>query len=340
MKADQFDFDLPPGAIAQVPASSRPSSRLMILDRSRDTLAHGRFADLAERIPPGDLLVLNASKVIPARLFTVPEPGRRPGEILFLEDLGEGRFKAMVRPGKRFRPGQIHALPGGRRLVVREVTADGLRTLEIEGEAEVVGVFREFGEMPLPPYITSRESRPDRYQTVFAREEGSVAAPTAGLHFDEPLLDKLRRGGVLVREVVLHVGLGTFKPIEAESIDDHVMHAERFRIDPDLAVTFGEVRARGGKVWACGTTAVRTLESAIRPDGTLTTGWQETRCFLKPGHEFRAVDHLITNFHLPRSTLLVLVAAFAGLERILGAYREAVAQGYRFFSFGDAMLIL
>ncbi|NLI78122.1 MAG: tRNA preQ1(34) S-adenosylmethionine ribosyltransferase-isomerase QueA [Candidatus Riflebacteria bacterium] len=340
MKADLFTFDLPPGLIAQVPAPSRPASRLLVLDRASGELAHRTFADLADLIPPGDLLVVNRSRVIPARLFTVAEDGRKPSEILFIEDLGQGCCTAMVRPGRRFRPGASHPLPGGAAATVLEVRPDGLRVLRIEGAPDSVEVFRQHGEMPLPPYITSRESPPDRYQTVFAREEGSVAAPTAGLHFDDPLLDRLRQRGVGIGEILLHVGPGTFKPIETGEIEDHVMHAERFRIDPDLAAAFAATRARGGKVWACGTTTVRTLESALRPDGALATGWQETRIFLRPGHVFRAVDHLITNFHLPRSTLLVLVAAFATRERVLEAYRQAVAAGYRFFSFGDAMLIL
>ncbi len=340
MKTALFEFDLPPELIAQVPAPTRPASRLLELDRTTGTITHRRFADLADLIPPGDLLVVNRSRVIPARLFTVPEPGRTPAEILFVEDLGAGRCAAMVRPGRRFRPGRVHVLPGGGRARVEEVRPDGLRVLQIEGETDSVAVFRRHGEMPLPPYITSRESSPDRYQTVFAKEEGSVAAPTAGLHFDAALLDRLRERGVRVGEVLLHVGLGTFKPIETEEIDDHVMHAERFCVEPALASAFAEVRAGGGKIWACGTTSVRALESAVQPDGTLATGWQETRCFLRPGHAFRAVDHLITNFHLPRSTLLVLVAAFAGREKILAAYREAVAARYRFFSFGDAMVIL
>ncbi|RCK79989.1 MAG: S-adenosylmethionine:tRNA ribosyltransferase-isomerase [Candidatus Ozemobacter sibiricus] len=340
MKTALFDFDLPPDLIAQVPAPERPASRLLVLDRATGTVSHRRFADLAELIPPGDLLVVNRSRVIPARLFTVPEPGQAAAEIVFVEDLGAGRCLAMVRPGRRFRSGRVHALPGGGRVRVEAVRDDGLRVLQIEGETDSVAVFRRYGEMPLPPYITSRESDPDRYQTVFAREEGSVAAPTAGLHFDAALLDRLRNRGVHIGEILLHVGLGTFKPIETDEIEDHHMHAERYCVEPGLADTFARVRAAGGKIWACGTTSVRTLESAIQSDGTLATGWRETSCFLRPGHVFRAVDHLITNFHLPRSTLLVLVAAFAGLDQILAAYREAVAARYRFFSFGDAMVIL
>jgi len=340
MKTSVFDYDLPEELIAQVPSPTRSESRLLVLDRSNGSVSHRGFSDLTDLIPAGDLLVVNRSKVVPARLFTIPEKGRNAFEIFFIEDLGMGRFKAMVRPGKKFRPGDVRNLPGGIIAKVIETCEDGLRVMQIDGCNDILSIFRKFGEMPLPPYITSRESPPERYQTVFAREEGSVAAPTAVLHFDEALLNQLKEKGVIVREVVLHVGLGTFKPIETDEIEDHKMHAERFTIEKNLAESFAKVRTHGGKIWACGTTAVRSLESGIDGDGNLITGWRETRCFLKPGHVFRAVDRLVTNFHLPRSTLLVLVAAFAGLSRVLAAYREAVARRYRFFSFGDAMLIL
>ncbi|HOY68034.1 MAG TPA: S-adenosylmethionine:tRNA ribosyltransferase-isomerase, partial [Candidatus Ozemobacteraceae bacterium] len=233
-----------------------------------------------------------------------------------------------------------HRVPGDGVAVVEGVLESGLRVLRFEGSGDAVEAFRRYGEMPLPPYITSRESTPERYQTVFASEEGSIAAPTAGLHFDPPLLDALRLRGVRIAETVLHVGLGTFKPVEAEEVEGHVMHSERYYISRDLASVHAEVRAEGGTVWACGTTSVRSLESAMGDDGRLRTGWSETACFITPGYRFRAVDHLITNFHLPRSSLLMLVSALCGREKILELYHEAIGRRYRFFSFGDAMAII
>ncbi|MFZ2957791.1 MAG: tRNA preQ1(34) S-adenosylmethionine ribosyltransferase-isomerase QueA [Candidatus Ozemobacteraceae bacterium] len=348
MKTALFDYELPSELIAQVPASKRVASRLLSFDRELGTITHRRFSDLTDLIPPGDLLVLNRSRVIPARVFTNPSSTEvtspvklaKPAEILFIRAIGGGRFTAMVRPGRRFKPGARHPLPGGFTAVVTAVQDDGLRVLNIEGETDPTAFFRRYGEMPLPPYISSRESAPERYQTVFAKEEGSVAAPTAGLHFDDELLGTLRSRGVIVRELLLHVGIGTFKPIEAETIDEHHMHAESFRVSQELVDAFHAVRERGGKVWACGTTVVRTLESRVQENGRLCAGEGETAIYLKPGHVFLAVDHLITNFHLPRSSLLVLVSAFAGRERMLNVYQEAVAHRYRFFSFGDAMAII
>lgn len=341
MKTDLFSYDLPPELIAQTPLAQRSGSRLLVYDRSTRRIEHRIFADIVDLIPPGDLLVLNRSRVLPARLLFPLPPHGNQGEILFLSRLDAQHCQAMVRPGRRFREGACHELPENLGTVtVERVLADGLRVLRFDGPPEVLELFRRFGQMPLPPYITSRESEPDQYQTVFSREEGSVAAPTAGLHFDESLLAALRARGVRIGEVVLHVGLGTFKPIETEEVEDHIMHAERFHIDVSLARLFAEVRQQGGKVWACGTTSIRSLESAIQADGELQTGWQETACYLRPGHVFRAVDRMLTNFHLPRSTLLVLVAAFCGLETTLALYREAVACRYRFFSFGDAMALV
>jgi len=340
VKTSLFEFDLPPELIAQTPAPVRSGSRLLVYRRSSGTAEHRAFKDIVEYINPGDLLVVNRSRVIPARLFTIPAEGAKPAEILLVRDLGGGACEAMVRPGRRFRPGARHRVPGGGTVVVGEVLASGLRVLRFEGTGDAVETFRRYGEMPLPPYITSRESTPERYQTVFASEEGSIAAPTAGLHFDEPLLDALRLRGVRIAETVLHVGLGTFKPVETEEIEEHVMHSERYYISQDLAAVHAEVRAEGGTVWACGTTSVRSLESAMGEDGRLRTGWNETACFITPGYRFRAVDHLITNFHLPRSSLLMLVSALCGRERLLELYREAVARRYRFFSFGDAMAII
>ncbi len=340
MDTSLFDYELPPELIAQVPLADRPTSRLLVYDRATGTRAHRQFRDIAGLIAPGDLLVTNRSRVIPARLYTLPESGGNACEILYVRTAAERGFHAMVRPGRRFRPGRVHRLPGGHRVEVLGIGDDGLRHLDLGDGVDVLDVFTKYGEMPLPPYITSRASAPAQYQTVFAAEAGSIAAPTAGLHFDAALLAALSARGVRWASTVLHVGLGTFKPIETETIEEHVMHAEEYVIDAELAAAYAATRAAGGKVWACGTTAVRSLESAIGDDGRLRVGPATTRCYLKPGAVFRAVDRLITNFHLPRSTLLVLVAAFAGREAILDLYREAVAQRYRFFSFGDAMVIL
>ena len=246
----------------------------------------------------------------------------------------------MVRPGKKFKPGRRHLLPGGCQIEVEEILDSGLRVLRTCDGRDPVPVFREFGQMPLPPYITSRESSPDRYQTVYSNVEGSVAAPTAGLHFDERVFAALREKKVNIAEVILHVGMGTFKPIEAETLDEHQMHEEIFFISEQTAALFRQTRAAGGRVWGCGTTSIRTLESAVGEDGSLRTGWQSTACFIKPGYKFKAVDCFITNFHLPRSTLIVLVSAFCGRERVLSLYEEAVNNRYRFYSFGDSMVII
>ncbi|MEW6710339.1 MAG: tRNA preQ1(34) S-adenosylmethionine ribosyltransferase-isomerase QueA [Candidatus Riflebacteria bacterium] len=341
MKTELFDFDLPEELIAQVPAPKRSESRLLVFDRGSGKIEHRIFAEIADYFSSGDLLVLNSSRVVPARMFSIDSDYGRSGyEVLFVRMLENGRFTAMVKPGRRFRPGKRHMMPGGNLIEVDEVLDSGLRVMHFVETKDPVAIYREFGEMPLPPYITSRESQPERYQTVFSEEDGSIAAPTAGLHFDDQVFAALKNKGVEIAHVILHVGLGTFKPVEVENIHDHQMHEEFFFVSPETAKCFAEVRKAGGKVWACGTTSVRTLESAIQPDGSLKTGWQATACFITPGYRFKAVDRLITNFHLPRSTLLMLVSAFSCRERVLDLYAEAVRQRYRFFSFGDAMVLL
>lgn len=341
MKTELFDFFLPPELIAQTPAAVRSSSKLLVYNRDEQKVEHRRFSDIPEYFAPGDLLVLNRSKVIPARIFTEPSDKDSGGcEILFVKSLENSSFEAMVRPGKKFRPGRMHVLPGGKTVEVVEVLESGLRRLRVIDGSDPVAVFREHGQMPLPPYITSRESSPDRYQTVYSAEEGSIAAPTAGLHFDDEVFARLRERGVKIAEIILHVGLGTFKPIEADCIDEHEMHEEIFHISEETAELFRNTRSSGGKIWACGTTTVRTLESAVQQDGSLKTGWQATRCFIRPGYSFKAIDRFITNFHLPKSTLIVLVAAFAGREKVLELYKEAIAKEYRFYSFGDSMVLI
>ena len=341
MKTDLFDYYLPPELIAQTPAKERSGSRLLVYNRSTDKVEHRHFSDISEYFEPGDLLIVNSSRVIPARIHTIQSEYSTAGsEIFFIKKLDNGRFEAMVHPGKKFKPGKKHMLPNGKVVVTEEVLETGLRVLRTEDGSDPVAIFREKGEMPLPPYITSRESSPERYQTVYSKEEGSVAAPTAGLHFDEKVFAALKAKGVNISEVILHVGLGTFKPVEVDDLDNHHMHEEVFFVSDETAEMFKKTREAGKKIWACGTTSVRTLESAIDENGELKTGWQSTACFIKPGYKFKAVDHLITNFHLPKSTLVVLVSAFAGREKTLALYEEAIKNKYRFYSFGDSMLLI
>ena len=341
MKTDLFDYYLPQELIAQTPAKERSGSRLLVYNRSTNKVEHRHFSDISDYFEEGDLLIVNSSRVIPARIHTIQSEYSTAGsEIFFIKKLDDCRFEAMVHPGKKFKPGKKHKLPNGSIVVTEEVLETGLRVLRMEDGSDPIAVFRENGEMPLPPYITSRESAPERYQTVYSKEEGSVAAPTAGLHFDDKVFADLKAKGVRRAEVILHVGLGTFKPVEVDDLENHHMHEERFFISEETAKLFKETREAGKKIWACGTTTVRTLESAVNEKGELQTGWNSTACFIKPGYQFKAIDHLITNFHLPKSTLIVLVSAFAGREKTLELYNEAVKNKYRFYSFGDSMLLI
>lgn len=341
MKTELFDYYLPPELIAQTPAEKRSNSRLLVYNRQTDKVEHRHFADIVEYFEPGDLLIVNSTRVIPARIHTLPGEGNTGNsEVFFIKSLGDGKFEALVKPGKKFKVGKRHVLAENCVVEVVEILESGLRVLKMLDGSDPVAIFREHGEMPLPPYITSRESEPERYQTVYSKMEGSVAAPTAGLHFDEGVFKALDTKGVKRAEVVLHVGLGTFKPVEVDDLDNHLMHEEVFLVPEETAKVFKETKEAGHKIWACGTTSVRTLESAIQADGTLKTGWNSTRCFIKPGYEFKAVDHMITNFHLPKSTLIVLVSAFMGREKTLEIYAEAIKEKYRFYSFGDAMVMI
>lgn len=334
-----FDYPLPAGLIAQHPSSERGNDRLLVVPRDGSPFRDGRFADILALPAPGDLLVLNTTKVRHARL-----PGTRPSggpaEVLLIHPGRDGTWIAMGKPGTAMRPGKRIALAGGIEVETIEVLADGHRVVRfLGGSAE--DAMRQVGQLPLPPYITHAAGSDDelRYQTVYARREGSVAAPTAGLHFTATLLDQLRARGIHVGELDLEVGPGTFKPVETTDLDAHVMHAERFEIPGELARTVADVRAAGGRTWAVGTTVVRALESAAGDDGVVKPGLSETAMFIRPGYRFKVVDALVTNFHLPRSTLLMLVAAFAGYDRTMAAYRHAVGQHYRFYSYGDAMVI-
>jgi S-adenosylmethionine:tRNA ribosyltransferase-isomerase len=339
-----FDYELPPDLIAQEPLPERDASRLLVLDRRTGGTSHHAFAELPELLAAGDLVVVNRSRVIPARLL-----GRRAkggeAEILLVRDRGEGRWEAMVRPGRHLRPGQRVTIDEDLSVMVESEALDesGRRQVRLLSKRrDIEGALERCGHTPLPPYIR-RPDRPadrERYQTVYAREVGSVAAPTAGLHFTAALLTRLRERGVERAEVVLHVGPGTFQPVKAARVEDHRVAPEPYAVPPETAAAVRSTRARGGRVVAVGTTTARTLESAAGSDGTVAAGEGETGLVIVPGHRFRALDALLTNFHLPRSSLLLLVAAFAGREAVLRAYAEAVRLRYRFYSYGDAMLVL
>lgn len=336
-----YDFDLPPELIAQTPAERRDQSRLMVVDRATGTITHRNFTNLPGYLSPGDALVLNSSKVIRARLLATRESGA-PAEVMLIKSLGAGRYEAMVHPGGKLKPGRRISVSPQLQVEILETTERRTRVVQLHTELPFDEAIERFGHIPLPPYIRRPDETADaaRYQTVYAREPGSVAAPTAGLHFTEPVLEEIRKRDVAVAEVVLHVGAGTFKSVEVEDPAEHVMHEEWFSIPSVTAETLNATRERGGKITAVGTTAVRTLESAVSSDGRFAPASGETAIFIRPGYEFKAVDRLLTNFHLPRSTLLMLVAAFAGYDVVMEAYMEAIAERYRFYSYGDAMVIL
>ena len=342
MKPSDFDYDLPEGLIAQEPVEPRDASRLLLLPRAGGPSRHLRFSDLPEVLAPGDLLVLNDTRVIPARLVGRKESGGRC-ELLLVADLGGAgdRWRAMGQASKPLRPGSRLAF-GGLSAEVEAAEGEGFLVVRFDrGGPELVAALEREGRVPLPPYIRREPTDADRerYQTVLAREPGSAAAPTAGLHFTERLLGRLGERGVARATVTLHVGPGTFLPVRAETLAGHRMHAERYFVPEETVRAVAACRERGGRVVAVGTTTVRTLEAALSASA-LRPGWGETDLFIRPGYPFRGVEGLVTNFHLPRSSLLVLVCAFGGRERVLGAYREAVTLGYRFYSYGDAMVIL
>jgi S-adenosylmethionine:tRNA ribosyltransferase-isomerase len=336
-----YDFDLPPDRIAQAPVAKRDESRLMVLHRDSGRIEHRTFRDIKDIIPSGDVIVLNTTKVFRARLLGTRDSGA-PAELLLLKPLGDDRYEAMVHPGGKLKAGRrVHVSPDLEAEIL-ETTERRTRVVRLRSTLPIEAAIEAHGHVPLPPYIR-RSDEPvdaDRYQTVYADESGSVAAPTAGLHFTGDLLASLASKGVARADVVLHVGAGTFKPVEVEDPAQHVMHEESYWIPGEAAATLNAVRGRGGKIWAVGTTSVRTLESGVRSDGSFAERSGDTRIFIRPPYRFAAVDHLITNFHLPRSTLLMLVAAFAGYELTMRAYREAIGGEYRFFSYGDAMLIV
>lgn len=336
-----YDFDLPVDRIAQHPLDSRDSSRLLIVDRASGTLEHGRFTDIEQMVPAGDVLVVNRSRVFRARLLGKRDSGA-PAEVMLLRAREPGIFEAMVSPGAKLRPGRRVTIGDELSVDILETTGRGTRLVRLVTPMDVDAAIARYGHIPLPPYIDRPDQSDDaeRYQTVFARELGSVAAPTAGLHFTAEMLDRMAVRGVRRAEVVLHVGAGTFKPVDGDDPTSHVMHEESFVVSDADAATINDTRARGGSIWGVGTTSVRTLESVADDAGHVRASAGETSIFIRPPYRFRAVDRLITNFHLPRSTLLMLVAAFAGYELTMKAYREAIDHGYRFYSYGDAMVIV
>jgi S-adenosylmethionine:tRNA ribosyltransferase-isomerase len=340
-----YDFDLPPELIAQSPLPRRDASRLMVVDRSAGTIAHRRFTDLPALVARGDLLVVNRSRVVKARLLGTRVGSGAPAEIFLLDPLGDDRYEAMVSPGGKLKPGRVVQIAPGFTAEILEVTDRRTRIVQLQVAtpfATVAAAIEAHGHVPLPPYIDRADAEEDaeRYQTIYAREAGSVAAPTAGLHFTPEVLAALDARGVRRGEVVLHVGAGTFKPVEVDDPAEHLMHEERYVIPDATAQAVVETHAAGGRVWAVGTTTVRTLESAADSGGGVEPGAGETRIFIRPPARPRVVDSLVTNFHLPRSTLIMLVASFAGYELTMRAYREAIAERYRFYSYGDAMAIL
>lgn len=341
MDVKDFDYELPQELIAQDPLEDRSGSRLMVLDRETGAVTHKIFKDITDYLQPGDCLVINNTKVIPARLFGVRMGTEAKIEILLLRRQEGDVWETLVKPGKKCRIGtQISFGDGLLTGEIIDVIEDGNRLIRFCYEGIFEEILDRLGQMPLPPYITHQLQDKNRYQTVYAKYDGSAAAPTAGLHFTPELLDTIRAKGVSVAEVTLHVGLGTFRPVKADTVEEHHMHSEFYRIEQSEADKINAVKAAGGRVIAVGTTSTRTLESAVLADGTVPakSGW--TDIFIYPGYTFQVVDALITNFHLPQSTLVMLVSALAGREHVLQAYEEAVKERYRFFSFGDAMLIL
>jgi len=341
MKTSDFYFDLPQELIAQTPIQQRDASRLLVMNKTTGERTHRHFFDLPEYLRPGDCLILNDSRVLPARLLGHRLPGGGACEVLLLIDQGDKTWECLVRPGKHMRTGARLSFGDGE--LTAEVTAElpgGNRLVRFDYEGIFLEVLERLGKMPLPPYIKAELQDKERYQTVYSRVNGSAAAPTAGLHFTNELLEKIHAIGVGIGYVTLHVGLGTFRPVKEEEITDHEMHSEYCIIPQETADLINETKRRGGRVICVGTTSCRTVESWAAEDGTMTANAGWTNIFIYPGYRFKVLDGLVTNFHLPESTLIMLVSALAGRENVLAAYEEAVRERYRFFSFGDAMLIL
>ena len=341
MRTSDFVYELPEELIAQDPLPDRSASRLLLLDRETGAVTHGRFPDLLDELRPSDCLVINDSRVIPARLFGKKKDTGAAVEVLLLKRGADDIWETLVRPGKKCRPGAELVFGNGElSATVTDVAEDGGRYIQFHYQGIFEEILDSLGEMPLPPYIKHKLADRERYQTVYAVHDGSAAAPTAGLHFTKELLEEISARGTKIARVTLHVGLGTFRPVKAEEITDHHMHSEFYTVSDEAAGLINETKARGGRVICVGTTSCRTIESAADEEGCVKAGSGWTDIFIYPGYSFRVMDGLLTNFHLPGSTLMMLVSAFAGREAVLAAYREAVEEKYRFFSFGDAMLIL
>lgn len=344
MKLDDFDFELPEHLIAQTPLSERTSSRMLVLDKQTGDIKHRLFTDMIEYLNDGDLLIMNDTKVMPARLFGIKPDTEANIELLLLNELQDMEWRVLAKPAKRLKAGTEIVFADDLRAVVVAEHEMGERTVRFECEGIFLEILARLGEVPLPPYIREKLSDQDRYQTVYAREQGSAAAPTAGLHFTEEYMERLKRKGVRIGFVTLHVGLGTFRPVLVDEISDHKMHSEYYVVPAETATLLQETRARGNRIVAIGTTSARTLETVgQRADFAHSgfhacSGW--TDIFIYPGYRFRAVDALFTNFHLPKSTLMMMISAFAGRDRVMKAYQQAIAEQYRFFSFGDAMLLI
>ncbi|MCY1576481.1 tRNA preQ1(34) S-adenosylmethionine ribosyltransferase-isomerase QueA [Staphylococcus pettenkoferi] len=341
MNIEEFDYDLPESFIAQTPLKHRDQSRLLVMGRESGKTTHQHFADVIDYFKEGDTLVLNDTRVMPARLFGIKEETGAKVEMLMLTHLEDNDWEVLLKPAKRIKVGQRLSFGDGK--IVAECIEEldqGGRIMRLHYEGILQERLDELGEMPLPPYIKERLDDPDRYQTVYAKESGSAAAPTAGLHFTDELLEAIRAKGIRIAFITLHVGLGTFRPVSVDNIDDHEMHSEYYQISENTAQLLNETRRKGGRIISVGTTTTRTLETvrSQHDQFVATSGW--TDIFIYPGYEFKAIDGLITNFHLPKSTLVMLVSAFSTRENVLNAYREAVERQYRFFSFGDAMLII
>lgn len=341
MNVDMYDFELPESLIAQTPLKERSASRLLTLNKETGEMEHHTFTDIIDFLNPGDTLILNDTRVIPARLFGVKEDTGAKAEVLLLHNLGEDRWETLVKPGKKLKKGAVICFGDELSATIEEESDMGGRIIRFSYDGIFQEILDRLGQMPLPPYIKEKLEDKERYQTVYAKHEGSAAAPTAGLHFTEELLARIQDKGISIGFITLHVGLGTFRPMSVDVVEEHVMHAEYYSLNQETVDLINETKKRGGRVIAVGTTSCRTLETVgTQLEGkelTASSGW--TDIFMYPGYEFKVVDALITNFHLPKSTLVMLVSALAGLEHIMTAYKEAVNQEYRFFSFGDSMFI-
>ena len=340
MNIQDFDYYLPEELIAQTPLANRTASRLLVVDRKTGKTEHRTFADITSFIKPGDCLVLNNTRVIPARLLGQREKSGGAAELLLLRQIEGDVWETLVRPGKKCRIGNRVVFGNGKLTAeIIKVKDDGNRLVRFSYQGIFNEILAELGEMPLPPYIKEKLNDPERYQTVYSKIEGSAAAPTAGLHFDKDLLAQLEQMGVHIAYVTLHVGLGTFRPVKAETVEEHTMHSEYYSVTEETAAVINNAKKNGGRIICVGTTATRVVETLADSDGVMHAGSGETSIFIYPGYTFKLTDSLITNFHLPKSTLVMLVSALAGRENILAAYEEAVKERYRFFSFGDAMFI-